>query len=202
MLKRGSLLFGLMLVLTGTYAPAGFASVQQEESSGSVQALPKSRQEVPQASEKSSTSNAPQPASGDSARAENISAAPSEHPVLAPRPRVSEVSNWPVVLLGLLGIIALILLVAWLLKRLGGLNAMGMRGMKVLAVLPLGAREKVALIDVNGQQLLLGVTSQNINLLHTFDQPIFTENEMKGGNDFASKLQGLLARQPTTQDHD
>ena len=115
-------------------------------------------------------------------------------------PRVSEVSNWPVVILALLGIVALIVGLAWMVRRVGGLNAMGMRGMKIVAVLPLGTREKLALVDVKGQQLLIGVTAQNISLLHTFDQPVITEDDSP--TDFAKKLQGLLARQTSAQDHE
>lgn len=107
---------------------------------------------------------------------------------------VSQASNWPLVLLTLLGIIVLIMVMAWMAKRMGGLGAMGVRGMKVVSVLPLGNREKVALIDVNGKQILVGVTAHNINHLQTFDQPVVQAPEAASG-DFAQKLQKILSGQ-------
>lgn len=193
MVKGRVLLFWLLLAGAGAQAETASLSPDIGESEASLSSTaPVSREKRPESPDNEDPD----------LNKKNYLKTPSAGPAVAPGTRVSEVSNWPVVVLGLLGIVMLILLVAWLLKRLGGLHAMGMRGMKVVAVLPLGAREKVALVDINGQQLLLGVTSQNINLLHTFDQPVLTETDKKGGHDFASKLQSLLARQTSNENHD
>jgi len=132
---------------------------------------------------------------------------------IAPKPSVAKLSNWPVVLLMLLGIVCLILGLAWFIKRFGGLNMTGGRDMRVLSSVALGARERVALIDIKGQQFLLGVTTQNINHLHTFDEPVVDngvngigaagKNNTKGfpKSDFSEKLQQLLkTAKPSSDD--
>jgi len=121
--------------------------------------------------------------------------------VSTPKPSVSTLSNWPVVILMLLGIVCLILCLAWFVKRYGGFSMAGARDMRVLSSVPLGARERVALIDVKGQQFLVGVTTQNINHLHTFDEPVVDTQKVEASNttlsgvsknDFAEKLHKLL----------
>ena len=125
------------------------------------------------------------------------------------KPSVAKLSNWPMVILMLLGIVCLILALAWFVKRFGGLNMAGGRDMRVLSSVALGARERVAIIDVKGQQFLLGVTTQNINHLHTFDSPVMDVSK-KGANnsnthiqksDFSEKLQQLLkTAKPSSDD--
>lgn len=120
----------------------------------------------------------------------------------AAKPSVSSLSNWPMVLLMLLGIVALILALAWFVKRFGGFNMVGGRDMRVLSSVPLGARERVALIDVKGQQFLVGVTTQNVNHLHTFEKPIVdTASSDQTGlktSDFAKKFQQILTTNKTS----
>lgn len=118
---------------------------------------------------------------------------------LMANPELSGVSSWPLVIVMLLGIVGLILCLAWLAKRFGGFSAAGSANMRVVAAIPLGARERVALIDVNGQQFLLGVTAQNINHLHSFDEPVINlSNAPKG--EFAKKLQTILKSQQAASD--
>ena len=72
----------------------------------------------------------------------------------------------------LLGIIVLILAVAWVIKRLGfAPKSAGTRGLKVTASTSLGPRERVVIVEVRDTWLVLGVTGQNINVLHTLPRP-------------------------------
>lgn len=71
-------------------------------------------------------------------------------------------------------VVALILLLAWVAKRSIGITPGG-RHMKILAGLPLGAREKVVLVQVGKEQLLLGVAPGRVNLLTRFDEPVIEE---------------------------
>ncbi|MFT7185418.1 MAG: flagellar biosynthetic protein FliO [Pseudohongiellaceae bacterium] len=128
---------------------------------------------------------------------------------LTTKSSVSTLFNWPMVLLMLFGIVCLILGLAWFVKRFGGFTMAGGRDMRVLSSLPLGARERVALIDVQGQQFLIGVTTQNINHLHTFDEPVIdtsNSNTTKSNassfqkSDFAKKLQQLLTTTKSSSD--
>lgn len=73
--------------------------------------------------------------------------------------------------LGLLFVIGLILLLAWLAKRTLNLTQ-NTRQIRMIAGLPLGAREKVVLIEVGKEQMLLGVAPGRVNLLTRFDEPV------------------------------
>ncbi|MEI8609651.1 flagellar biosynthetic protein FliO [Enterovibrio norvegicus] len=76
-------------------------------------------------------------------------------------------------LAALLAVIGLIFALAWLLKRMKVPSLMGAKpGLKVVSQLPLGQRERVMVLDVNGEQVLIGVTSQQITLLKSLDTPM------------------------------
>ncbi|MCH8496909.1 MAG: flagellar biosynthetic protein FliO [Marinobacter sp.] len=95
--------------------------------------------------------------------------------------------------LGLLAVIALIFGCAWLVKRMSGLTGVNSQAMKVVSVMALGARERIALIDVAGTQILVGITPTTIRTLHVFDEPVVSPGEA-GSSEFARRLQGLLTR--------
>ncbi|WP_181393995.1 flagellar biosynthetic protein FliO, partial [Stenotrophomonas sp. HMWF003] len=68
--------------------------------------------------------------------------------------------------LALLAVLALIVGLGWLLKRMPGSGFRPAEGMRVVASLNVGAKERVVVVEVNGEQLLLGVTAGGINTLH------------------------------------
>ncbi|MGB3393690.1 MAG: flagellar biosynthetic protein FliO [Stenotrophomonas sp.] len=74
--------------------------------------------------------------------------------------------------LALLMVLALIVGLGWLLKRLPGSGFRPPEGMKLVASLSLGARERVVVVEVNGQQLLLGVSTGGISTLHVLPEPL------------------------------
>ncbi|QYJ83724.1 flagellar biosynthetic protein FliO [Shewanella aegiceratis] len=90
---------------------------------------------------------------------------------------------------GLLVVIALIFLLAYLVKRLK-LVPSSHGVLKTLAVTPLGQREKMVLVEVDGQQYLLGVTSQQVSLIDKLDTPIIIEQDS-----FASRLRQAKSSQ-------
>lgn len=98
------------------------------------------------------------------------------------------------VVLGLAIVMGLIFGCAWLIKRMGAMPAAGGGAIKVLAVLPLGARERVTLVEVGGKQLLLGVTATQITTLHTFDEPVLDAAQTTNNSEFAQKLHQLMSR--------
>ena len=93
--------------------------------------------------------------------------------------------------LALVATLALVFVAAWAFKRVGG-SAMRTTGIiRVLAAAPLGTRERVLLIEVHGQQLLLGVTQQQVTALHAFgaDVPTIAATE-----DFKATLKHWMGR--------
>lgn len=78
------------------------------------------------------------------------------------------------IFLGLAAVLAVIFTLAWLAKRsawLGG--AQNTQIMRPLAVYPLGARERLLLLAVGEQQILLALSpQQGVQCLHVFAEPV------------------------------
>lgn len=71
----------------------------------------------------------------------------------------------------LLVVVALILIMGWVAKRFSAFGHLNSQGrMKVLATLPVGNRERVVLLQVGQQCLLLGVAPNKVNTLHVFER--------------------------------
>lgn len=96
--------------------------------------------------------------------------------------------------LGLLVVLALIFACAWLVRRMNGLTGMNNQSMKIVSVMALGTRERIALIDVAGTQILVGITPSAIRTLHVFDEPVVQPDDTSN-SDFARRLQGMIGRQ-------
>lgn len=76
--------------------------------------------------------------------------------------------------LALLAVLALIVGLGWVLKRMPGSGFRPAEGLRVVASLTVGAKERVVVVEVNGEQLLLGVTAGGINALHRLPEPLPT----------------------------
>lgn len=99
------------------------------------------------------------------------------------------------VLVGLLAVLAMIFIMGWVLKKLGQ-GTIGSNGnLKVVSSLSLGTREKIALIQVADQQLLVGITPNNIRTLKTFDTVVVEAETLTLSENFSEKLAGLMSRQ-------
>lgn len=95
------------------------------------------------------------------------------------------------VVFGLLFVLGIIFACAWLMRRFNGGSAVNGRAIKILAVTPLGAKEKLVLVSVGQQQLLLGVTAQQISTLHELTEPLSLTAHPEG-SPFARQLGALI----------
>ena len=64
-------------------------------------------------------------------------------------------------------IVLLLLALAWVARRSKWLRGASQSGLKVLAMQNLGSRGALAIVEVQDARLVLGITAQQINLLHT-----------------------------------
>lgn len=115
-------------------------------------------------------------------------------------PATEEVSRAPDTLVtmlslggGLLAVIAIIYGCAWIIRRMNGMTGMNNQAMKVVSVMALGARERIALIEVGGKQILVGVTPSAIRTLHVFEEPVVTPGQ-GSSSEFARRLQGMIGK--------
>lgn len=117
-----------------------------------------------------------------------VAAKPSTHAVAFPvRPSTTTahagapVAHAPVADAGSIGgavfslllVIGLIFGLGWLAKRMPGMQrGAGNAQLKVVASVALGPRERAVVLDVGGQQLLVGVGQGGVRTLHTLEHPL------------------------------
>ncbi|WP_344795394.1 flagellar biosynthetic protein FliO [Litoribacillus peritrichatus] len=103
---------------------------------------------------------------------------------------------------GLFAVIGMIFVAAWLVRRLsGGQIGQSNAVIKILATQALGTKERICLIDVGGQQVLVGITAQAMQTLMVLDEPIDIKANKKQAtwsspesvnSVFGAKLQTML----------
>ncbi|WP_122034136.1 flagellar biosynthetic protein FliO [Aliivibrio sp. EL58] len=91
-------------------------------------------------------------------------------------------------------VIALILFFAWLLKRMRVPGVVGGSGsaMSIVKQLPVGTKERIAVVQVGEEQFLIGITSQNINMLSKLEKPLeISESKLAP---FSAQLSQLMKK--------
>lgn len=76
------------------------------------------------------------------------------------------------IMISLILVLAIIFVGAWLVRRYGRFSAVADGQLRVLGMLSVGQKERIMLLQVGRQQLLVGVTSSRITTLHTLDESI------------------------------
>lgn len=91
---------------------------------------------------------------------------------------------------GLVAVLALFVALVWGMRQLQGRIGGQTTRMRVEATLALGTREKLLIVTVDEQRLLLGVTPHQINCLRVLPGSAAASSE---AGDFAGRLQSLLS---------
>lgn len=97
-------------------------------------------------------------------------------------------------LLGLLLVIGLIFLLAWLLRRVQQLNPRGNQAIKLISSHALGPRERLVLVQVGSEQVLLGLSAGRITPLHVLKEPVHLPDAEPASPEFAQRLMELLGK--------
>lgn len=100
-------------------------------------------------------------------------------------------------LLGLILVVASIFVVVWLLKRSQMLSGGAHRQLRVIGGISLGARERAVLVQVGNEQILLGVTPQQVRTLHVLPEPLESPQASDKNGNFAEKLREMMQRGQT-----
>jgi flagellar protein FliO/FliZ len=101
------------------------------------------------------------------------------------------------ILLALSFVIFLMLAIAWIIKRVGPGMIHQQLPMKIIGGMRIGNREKVMVIEVADQWLVLGITAQQINTLATLPKQELNETtqaEANTNNPFANWLKTTMEK--------
>jgi flagellar protein FliO/FliZ len=94
-------------------------------------------------------------------------------------------------ILSLLMVLVLIFICALIMKRFN-LVQQGVSQLKMVASLSLGSKERVVVVQVGEKQFMLGVTSQQINLIETLPEPLLTKPQ--GSIDLPKSMLSVLSK--------
>jgi flagellar protein FliO/FliZ len=87
-------------------------------------------------------------------------------------------------------VVAIVIALGWAFKKLT-LRLPGSRHIKIISSMPLGPKERLLVIEMQGKQRVLGVTAHSINLLFELENSL---PEEKLASDFHTQLQSLLKK--------
>lgn len=94
---------------------------------------------------------------------------------------------------GLLLMIVMIIGLAALLKRVNGFQRNLPGAIRIVSVTSIGARERLLLVEIGGQQLLVGSAPGRVQTLLVLDQPLAVPQSAPGQRDgFAERLRDAL----------
>jgi flagellar protein FliO/FliZ len=102
-------------------------------------------------------------------------------------------------LIGLIIVLGIIFAMAWLIRRMGHVPVRMQGALKVLCGISVGQRERIMLIQVGEQQLLVGIAPGQIRTLHVLAHPVGLHDAAApaSAQSFAEKLQAIMkGRQP------
>jgi len=118
----------------------------------------------------------------------------AKKPLVAPVQSGSDsLSNLIQVSFGLFVVIVLIVAIAWFTRRFGNLQVAAKGNLRIVGGLPLGARERVVLIQVGSEQIVLGVAPGRVEKIHVLENLIpIEESHSLSKNSFAIKLSEVI----------
>jgi len=109
-------------------------------------------------------------------------------------------------LLRLLGALGVVLVAFWLFARLvrqlNGAGNSAVAGLRVVGSLSLGQRERLVVLEAEGERIVLGVTAHTVTRVHAMEalpssgEPLASPGPvLPTGLAFAERLRGALQRQ-------
>jgi flagellar protein FliO/FliZ len=102
--------------------------------------------------------------------------------------------------LGLLVVILCIVALAWFAKKMNRFHSVTNDSLKIISGISMGSRERIVLLQVGKEQLLVGVSPGRINKLHVLNSSITTSTGVSSNTEdkhfdkgFADKLKTMMA---------
>ncbi len=95
---------------------------------------------------------------------------------------------------GLLLVVAIIFTIAWMLKRLNLTQQSQGGALRIVAGLSVGTRDRIVLVQVGDEQILVGLSPGRMEKLHALSQPIPVDENVNTMPPFAQKLNELMGK--------
>lgn len=108
----------------------------------------------------------------------------------APLKQTASLPGLGQIVISLALVVAAIVLLAFLYKKLQ-LKMPGSKHFKVIATLPIGQKERLLVIEIQGKQRVIGVTPHSVNFLFELENSL---PEEKLASDFHTQLQSFLKK--------
>ena len=97
--------------------------------------------------------------------------------------------------LGLLLVLGLIFFLAWLLRRVQQAGPAGKgQVIDIIGSRALGPRDRLVLVQVGNEQILLGLSPGTITALHVLKEPVQVPSAEQATPEFAQRLMELLGK--------
>ena len=110
-------------------------------------------------------------------------------------PVVKPSENIVQMILGLILVLGAILILVWLMKQINHSNHGASSVMKIKGYLPLSPKEKLVLVDIAGEQLLIGVAPGFVGHIKSLSQPIDEGQSPKNiSSAFSDTISALLKK--------
>jgi flagellar protein FliO/FliZ len=93
-------------------------------------------------------------------------------------------------------IVGLLAGTAWLARKVSGGKGFGQGGMKIVGGVAIGPRERIVLLEVGNEWLVVGIVPGQIRTLHRLDKGTVPNDELVASTDkpFTQWLQGIAER--------
>lgn len=120
----------------------------------------------------------------------------------APQAAATQVANTGVsmggqlfqLLLGLLLVVALIFVLAWVMRRVQRVGPNSGQVIELISSRALGPRDRLMLVQVGQEQILLGITPGRITPLHVLKEPVQVPEREQVTPEFAQQLMKLMGK--------
>ncbi|KNX76766.1 flagellar assembly protein FliO [Pseudomonas sp. 250J] len=97
--------------------------------------------------------------------------------------------------IGLLLVVGLIFFLAWLLRRMQGSAQQGAQVIEVIGTRAIGPRDRLLLVQVGKEQILIGHTPGSIEALHVLAEPVDVPASARQATpEFAQRLLELMGK--------
>ncbi|WJD61223.1 flagellar biosynthetic protein FliO [Pseudomonas kurunegalensis] len=98
---------------------------------------------------------------------------------------------------GLLLVVGLIFFLAWMLRRLQSTAVKGGQVIEIVGSRAIGPRDRLLLVQVGKEQILIGHTPGSIEALHVLAEPVdVPDGARQATPEFAQRLMELMGKNP------